>query len=238
MLVPGNPARFLAGVLCALAVPPRTVKHTTTTNPGGRHLRRRAPAAARAKLSNQLKAIRMVSNTARVNALDIKEQVTHLVSEMTPSLLADIMEHWSTTCEENQVQEQLSEEGEHNEALTLLRAAARSKRQDISKMDDQEAKEAIAQAATRQRQQLFTNPRKARAIIFRKGVQMGRPLALLDSDTKRFTDHPRSMIRVVTTHFADAQKHPHGHETGTYLPGHANRSYPFAEPGADDRFHL
>ena len=30
-LVPGNPARFWAGVLCALAVPPRTVKHTTTT---------------------------------------------------------------------------------------------------------------------------------------------------------------------------------------------------------------
>ena len=29
MLVPGNPAPFLAGVLCALAVPPRTVKHTT-----------------------------------------------------------------------------------------------------------------------------------------------------------------------------------------------------------------
>ena len=29
MLVPGNPARFWAGVLCALAVPPRTVKHTT-----------------------------------------------------------------------------------------------------------------------------------------------------------------------------------------------------------------
>ena len=32
MLVPGNPARFWAGVLCALAVPPRTVKHTTTTS--------------------------------------------------------------------------------------------------------------------------------------------------------------------------------------------------------------
>ena len=31
MLVPGNPARFWAGVLCALAVPTRTVKHTTTT---------------------------------------------------------------------------------------------------------------------------------------------------------------------------------------------------------------
>ena len=31
MLVPGNPAPFWAGVLCALAVPPRTVKHTTTT---------------------------------------------------------------------------------------------------------------------------------------------------------------------------------------------------------------
>ena len=31
MLVPGNPARFWAGVLCALAVPPRTVKHTTST---------------------------------------------------------------------------------------------------------------------------------------------------------------------------------------------------------------
>ena len=30
MLVPGNPARSWAGVLCALAVPPRTVKHTTT----------------------------------------------------------------------------------------------------------------------------------------------------------------------------------------------------------------
>ena len=29
MLVPGNPDRFWAGVLCALAVPPRTVKHTT-----------------------------------------------------------------------------------------------------------------------------------------------------------------------------------------------------------------
>ena len=35
MLVPGNPARFLAGVLCALAVPPRTVKHTTTTHSMG-----------------------------------------------------------------------------------------------------------------------------------------------------------------------------------------------------------
>ena len=55
-----------------------------------------------------------------------------------------IMEHWSTTCEEKQVQEHLSEQGEHNKALTLLRAAARSKRQDISKMDEQEAKEATS----------------------------------------------------------------------------------------------
>ena len=129
---------------------------------------------------------------------------------MTPSLPADIMEHWPATCEENQVQEQLSEQGKHNEALTLPRAAARSKRQDISKMDEQEAKEASAQAATRQRQQLFTNPRKAHAIIFRKGVQMGRHLALLDSDTKRITEDPRSMIRIVKKHLADAQKHPHG----------------------------
>ena len=39
------------------------VCETESTNPGGRHLRRRAPAAARAKLSNQLKAIRMVSSS-------------------------------------------------------------------------------------------------------------------------------------------------------------------------------
>ena len=69
-------------------------------------------------------------------------------------------------------------------------------------------------------------------------MQMGRHFALLDSDTKRITDHPHSMIRIVTKHFADAQKHPHGKKTGAYLPRHANGSYPFAEPGADDRFHL
>ena len=39
------------------------VCETKSTNPGGRHLRCRAAAAARAKLSNQLKAIRMVSSS-------------------------------------------------------------------------------------------------------------------------------------------------------------------------------
>ena len=37
MLVPGNPARFRVGVLCALAVPPRTVKHTTSSPYGSGH---------------------------------------------------------------------------------------------------------------------------------------------------------------------------------------------------------
>ena len=45
MLVPGNPARFWAGVLCALAVPPRTVKHTTPVAAPISHLEREKSTA-------------------------------------------------------------------------------------------------------------------------------------------------------------------------------------------------
>ena len=252
--IKGRPAAIVVGELADALMKTCTqaqddalqVCETKLTNPGGAHFKRRAPAAARSKLSNQLKAIRMVSNMARAQALETKEQVTHLVEEMAPSLPADIGEDWSTTCREHHEQEQLDEReqpgerSQHNEALALLRSAARTKRANISKMDAQDANEAVAQAAARQQHQLYTNPKKAHAAIFRKDVRAGRHLALLDSSTKSITDHPPSMMRIVTKHFADAQKHPGpgGQKTGHYLPGHAIRDYPFARVGATDRFSL
>ena len=211
------------------------VCETKITNPGGQHFRRRKPAAARLSLSNQLKAIRMVSNAARSRGIETKAQVTDLIGELTPNLPAEVKQHWDATCNKEETQD--SPPGE-SEAYTLLRAAARTKRQEISQLDEKHAKEAISQAAARQQRLLFTNPKRAHASIFQKGVRASRHLALMDPATKAMTDDPANMLRIITKHFADAQRHPGGMKTGKYLPGHCARNYPFAQPNAPDRFTL
>jgi hypothetical protein len=109
------------------------VCETKNTNPGGLHFRRRKPAAARSKLSNQLKAIRIISNAAKAKAMTTKQQVTDLMDEMAAELPADVKEHWTATCDGGLSQGDQKEPPttQESEASALLRAAARGKRREI-----------------------------------------------------------------------------------------------------------
>ncbi len=113
-------------------------------------------------------------------------------------------------------------------------------RAEIQKLDQADHRLDEQRRTQRYRHTVATRPKVANRQVRSAGTdkQPARLTAVIDPATGRPTTNAATVTRMVGQHFKPKLAAPDGARTGMYLPQDVPRSYPWAQPGAQDRFQL
>jgi hypothetical protein len=208
---------------------------TETHTRGGEHMRPRKVAKQRAAVINERRLLGELARAKTQEDADA-DQLVHIAQtwatheknverRQAPQSIIDLAANTTLSAEE--WAETIQQEREQ-----------RTKKQKA--IDREHMKIADQKEINRRRAELDKNQRLASKSIFgeRDDAKPKGGLIAVQDSTGRTTTNPEEVIAVVEEYFTDKQSAPTGVKDGKYLPGDAERNYPFSDPKAPDPYVL